>query len=158
MLCKIWNFHSSDYKECRLLGYKTPVPTSQETHYVSATESSQLMLCKIWSFHSGDYEECRLLGYKNPVRTSQETHYVFATASSQLMLCKIWSFHSCDYEEWCLPGWFTVLQEPHGVTSQKMAFFIVTAFKTSDLTLWLISYAQRQQYLATQSKNKLHGS
>jgi hypothetical protein len=30
-----------------LLGYKNPVRTSQETHYVSATESSQLMLCKI---------------------------------------------------------------------------------------------------------------
>jgi hypothetical protein len=36
-----------DYEECRLLGYKTPLRTSQETHYVSATESSQLMLCKI---------------------------------------------------------------------------------------------------------------
>jgi hypothetical protein len=26
------------------------------------------------------------------------------------------------------------LQEPHGVTSQKMAFFIVTALKTPNLT------------------------
>jgi hypothetical protein len=66
MLCKIWNFHSGDYEECRLLGFKNPVRTSQETHYVSATESSQLMLCKIWCFHGGNYEECRLLGYKNP--------------------------------------------------------------------------------------------
>jgi hypothetical protein len=45
--CKIWSFHGSDYEECRLLGYKTPVRTSQETHYVSATDTSQLMLCKI---------------------------------------------------------------------------------------------------------------
>jgi hypothetical protein len=37
----------ADYEECRLLGYKIPVHTSQETHYVSTTESSQLMLCKI---------------------------------------------------------------------------------------------------------------
>jgi hypothetical protein len=36
-----------NYEECRLLGYKNPVRTSQETHYVSTTESSQLMLCKI---------------------------------------------------------------------------------------------------------------
>jgi hypothetical protein len=36
-----------DYEECRLLGYKPPVRTSQETHYVSATEPSQLMLCKV---------------------------------------------------------------------------------------------------------------
>jgi hypothetical protein len=36
-----------DYEEWRLLGYKNPVPTSQETHYVSATELSLLMPCKI---------------------------------------------------------------------------------------------------------------
>jgi hypothetical protein len=37
----------SGNEEWRLLGYKTPVRTSQETHYVSATETSQLMPCKI---------------------------------------------------------------------------------------------------------------
>jgi hypothetical protein len=36
---------------------KTPVRTSQETHYVSATEPSLLMLCKISGFQGGDYEE-----------------------------------------------------------------------------------------------------
>jgi hypothetical protein len=35
------------HEECRLLGYKNPVRTSQETHYFSATESSRLILCKI---------------------------------------------------------------------------------------------------------------
>jgi hypothetical protein len=34
-------------EECRLLGYKNPVRTSQEIHYVSSTQSSYLMLCKI---------------------------------------------------------------------------------------------------------------
>jgi hypothetical protein len=34
-------------QECRLLEYTNPVGTSQETHHVSATESSWLMLCKI---------------------------------------------------------------------------------------------------------------
>jgi hypothetical protein len=62
MLCKIWGFHGSDYEERHLLGFKNPVLTSQETHYVSATESSQLMLCKIWGIHGSDYEECRILG------------------------------------------------------------------------------------------------
>jgi hypothetical protein len=71
-LVKIWGFDGGDYEEC-LLGYKTPVRTSQETHYVSATEPSRVMLCKIWGLHGADYEECRLLGYINPVRTSQET-------------------------------------------------------------------------------------
>jgi hypothetical protein len=46
-ICKILSFHGSDYEECRLLGYENPVRTSQETHYVSATESTRLMLCKI---------------------------------------------------------------------------------------------------------------
>jgi hypothetical protein len=84
--CESWCFHGGDNKDCRLLGYKNPVRTSQETHYVSATESSRLMRCKILGFHGGNYEECRLLGYKTPVRTSQETHYVSATEHSQLML------------------------------------------------------------------------
>jgi hypothetical protein len=35
------------HEECRLLGYNNPVCTSQETHYISVTEHSQLMLCKI---------------------------------------------------------------------------------------------------------------
>jgi hypothetical protein len=47
MCCKIRGFHGGDCEECRLLGYKNPVRTSQETHYISVTESSQLMLCKI---------------------------------------------------------------------------------------------------------------
>jgi hypothetical protein len=45
--CKNLDVHSGDYEEWRLLRYKNPVRTSQETHYVSATELSQLMLCKI---------------------------------------------------------------------------------------------------------------
>jgi hypothetical protein len=61
--CKVWGFHCGDYEECRLLGYKNPVGTSQETHYVSATDSSRIILCKIWGFHGGDYEEWRLLGF-----------------------------------------------------------------------------------------------
>jgi hypothetical protein len=97
MLCKIWGFYGGDYEECRLLGYKTPVLTSQETHYVSATELSRLMLCKIWGLHGGDYEEWRLPGYKNPVCTSQETHYISAIEHSRLMLYKIWGFHGGDY-------------------------------------------------------------
>jgi hypothetical protein len=62
ILCKISGFHSGCCKEWRLLGYKNPVRTSQETRYISATEHSRLMLCKIWGFHGGDYEEYRLLG------------------------------------------------------------------------------------------------
>jgi hypothetical protein len=66
-VCNIWGFHGRDYEECRLLGYKTPVRSSQELHCFSTTERSRLMLCKIWGFHGSDSEECRLLGYKTPV-------------------------------------------------------------------------------------------
>jgi hypothetical protein len=66
MLCKFWGFHGGDYEECRILGYKNPVSTSQETHYFSAAEPSRLMLCQIRGFHGGNYKECRLLGYKTP--------------------------------------------------------------------------------------------
>jgi hypothetical protein len=34
-------------EERRLLGFKNPFRTSQEEHYVSATEPSLLILCKI---------------------------------------------------------------------------------------------------------------
>jgi hypothetical protein len=97
MLCKIWGFHGPGYEETRLLGNKTPLRTSQETHYVFSTESSQLMLYKSWGFRDSDYKVCRLLRYKNPVRTSQETHYISATEISQLILFKIWGFHDGDW-------------------------------------------------------------
>jgi hypothetical protein len=100
----IWCFYSSDYEEFRLLGYKTPVHTSQWTHYVSTPEPS-LMLCKILLFRGGDYEECRLLGYKCSVRTSQEAHHVSAIDCICLMLCKIWGFRGSDCEEFHLLGY-----------------------------------------------------
>jgi hypothetical protein len=60
-LCKIWGSHGGEYEECRLVGYKTSVRTSEGTHYISATQSCRLMLHKIWGFHGADYEECCLL-------------------------------------------------------------------------------------------------
>jgi hypothetical protein len=107
--CTIWGFHGGGYEECRLLDCKNSLRTSQETHYVSVTESSRLMLCKTWGFHGGDYEECCLLGYKNPVRTLQKTHNVSAIEPSRWMLCKIWGFHCNDYEECRLMGCDAVL-------------------------------------------------
>jgi hypothetical protein len=103
---KICGSHGGHYKECHLLGYKTPVLTSYVLRL--ATEPSRLMVCKIWGFHGGVYEECRYLGYKYPVRTSHETYYVSATEPNQLMLCKIWGFH--------------------GVTSKKTPFFKLRSY------------------------------
>jgi hypothetical protein len=47
------------FEECRLLGYKTPVRTSQETYYFSVRER-ELMLYKIGGFHGDEYGECRI--------------------------------------------------------------------------------------------------
>jgi hypothetical protein len=46
----LWGYHGGDYEGCRLLGYKNPVRTSQETHYISATEQGRLILCRNWGF------------------------------------------------------------------------------------------------------------
>jgi hypothetical protein len=58
MCCKVLDSHGGDYEECRLLGYKNPVRTSQKTHF-SATETSPLMLRKIEVFKAVtmNYEE-----------------------------------------------------------------------------------------------------
>jgi hypothetical protein len=83
MLCKIWGLHGSDYEECRFLGYKTIIRTSQEKHYLSTTEANWLMLCKIWGFNGGDYEECSLLGYEDVcfVRIDISEEFTRATRS-----------------------------------------------------------------------------
>jgi hypothetical protein len=108
MLCKILGLQGGDYEERRLLRYKNAIRTWQQTHYVSTTQSSQLMLYKIWGFHGGDYEEWRILGYINPIRTWKETHYIPAIESSQLMLRKIWGFYCSDYEECLLLGCYII--------------------------------------------------
>jgi hypothetical protein len=43
MLCKISGFHCGDYEECRLLGYKNPVRTSQETRLRYRAQSVNAM-------------------------------------------------------------------------------------------------------------------
>jgi hypothetical protein len=60
MLSKSWGVQDDDYAECRLLRYKNPVHTLQETYHFSVTELSRLMLCKIWGFFGRDYEGYRL--------------------------------------------------------------------------------------------------
>jgi hypothetical protein len=68
----------------KLYRYTNSVRTSQETHYVSATEPNRLMLFRetvaVYFENHTDHT------YTNSVRTSQETHYVSATKPNQLML------------------------------------------------------------------------
>jgi uncharacterized protein (DUF1499 family) len=58
------------------------VRTSQETHYVSTTETNRLMAFgETVAVYFENHTE-----HTNPVRTFQKTHYVSATATSRLML------------------------------------------------------------------------
>jgi thioredoxin-related protein len=60
------------------------VRNSQETHYVSATETNRLILFKeTVAVYCESHTE-----HTNTVRTSQETHYVSATKTNRLMLFK----------------------------------------------------------------------
>jgi hypothetical protein len=64
------------------------VCTSQETHYVSATETNLLMLFReaVAVYSENHTEHTDTLCGQNAVRTSQETHYVSATETNRLML------------------------------------------------------------------------
>jgi hypothetical protein len=163
-------------EKCRLLGYKNPGRTSQETHYVSVREQNRLMLWKIWGLHGGDWRipSSEIVRRVAPVRTdiSQESSAsiirvtrirelgtTLAVTSNPRALRKniMWEkkrqYGIPDWgwrvttnvvpshrllSPWCwtryVPPKRRFLQEPHGLTSQKTAFFIITAAKTSNLT------------------------
>jgi hypothetical protein len=143
ILCQIWGIHGGDHEECCLLGYKNPVRTSQETHYFSTTKPSRVLLCKIWGFHCGDYEECPLLGWtpcgfcRNARSVgSYRLHHQGWKESAILLLVNAKSFLAPRFlSTWWwwrnFPPIRRFLQEPHGVTSRKTAFF--TRFRLEDI-------------------------
>jgi hypothetical protein len=60
------------------------VRTSQETHYISATETNRLMLFReTVAVYCENHTE-----HTDTVRTSQETHYIPATETNRLILFK----------------------------------------------------------------------
>jgi hypothetical protein len=67
--------------------------------------------------------------------------YILYMKTKIYTFCKIWGFHVGYYEECrpssgmiCCVALVRLLQEKHGVTSQKTAFFIVIAVNTSNPT------------------------
>jgi hypothetical protein len=149
MLCKICRVHGGDYEECRLLGYKDPVRTSQETHYVSATEPSQLMLCKMLSRQwLGRMPSSGMWCLWLLLRTDVSEKHI-ATIIKETRICEVGAnlaltSNRCSlrrntiYYFWlwrsCVLPKRRFLHESHGVRSQKTTFFIVTAVKTWNLT------------------------
>jgi hypothetical protein len=70
------------YSNPSALKYKNLIRTSQETHYVSATETNRLMLFReTVAVYCENHTE-----HTDTVRTSQETHYVSTTEPNRLML------------------------------------------------------------------------
>jgi hypothetical protein len=88
-------------------------------HITSLLETGQLMLCKIWGFHGDDCEECHLLGCYFVFRCSVRRLIVTANVPSSPILVTLMM-------ELLVPPKCWFLQEPHGVTSQKTAFFKLT--------------------------------
>jgi hypothetical protein len=131
-LCKIWGFDSFDYEEWCLLGYKNPVRTSQKTHYVFATESSQLMLCKIWSFHGGYYEEYRLLGCYAVWLLKEPMFQRNISPPSSGLVWPWWKRH--------IPPNHRYIHEPHSVISQKTTFFKAIALRTWNCTRLIFTF------------------
>jgi predicted AAA+ superfamily ATPase len=77
------------------------VRTSQERHYISATEINRLLLfVETVSVYCENHTD-----HTDTVRTSQETHYVSATEPNRLMLLTVRTytgvanrgFHSCQF-------------------------------------------------------------
>jgi hypothetical protein len=89
LLCHIWGFHGGSYEECRPLGYKNPVRTSQQTHYFSAIEHSWLMLCKFEVFKAVTMKNVVLWDIKSQFLPHRK-HYFSATEPSPLVLCTNW--------------------------------------------------------------------
>jgi hypothetical protein len=90
------------------------VRTSQETHYVSATETNRLMLFReTVTVYCENHTE-----HTDTVRTSQETYYVSATQTNRLMLFIVRIM--CNTQIHCVGSLqsFCVLNEAvHTVTS-----------------------------------------
>jgi hypothetical protein len=129
MIYKTWGFHGSDYEECRLQGYKSPVHTLQETHYVSATELNRWMICKIWGFHGSGYEECRLLGCYVVwvIRIDVSEEYIASIIRVTTIIANVFRLH-LFFLPWrwkrCISLTCLFLQELRVITSQKTAFFV----------------------------------
>jgi hypothetical protein len=125
MLFKISYFHGINYEESRLLVYISPVRTSLE----ALTSRLQSPAAKFYV----KFEVFTVITKKNAVFQDVTPYdmlrrllftFTLVPSSPILVTLMMEALHSLKRR---------FLQEPHGVTSQKTAFFIVTAVKTQIL-------------------------
>jgi hypothetical protein len=123
--CKIWGFQGCDCGDCRLLRYRNPIRTSHEAHYVSAAEPNRLRLCKIWGSHGSDWRNI-VSWYVTPCGSCKNRHfggrYRHHQGEKKLTFPARWFFSHGWWRRYVLPK-RQFLQELHGITSQKIAFF-----------------------------------
>jgi hypothetical protein len=125
--CKIWDYYGGNYEEFRFLGYKTPIRNSQETHYMSATESSRLMLCNftfsrqyLWRIpSSGMWSRVGLVGTEGT--EDCVTSIIRVEIIVSYLACRF--FHPDDGGDVLLKR--RLSQEPHCTTFQKTSFFFL---------------------------------
>jgi hypothetical protein len=126
-----WGFHGGDYEEWRLLGYKNPVHNSYETHYVSATESSQydLRFSRRWLWRMASSGMLRRVAL---VRTdfSEKLSASFAACVGCSLRLTLFLVHRFLSPWWRrrVPPKCRFLQEPQGVASQKKQFFSISFY------------------------------
>jgi hypothetical protein len=85
-------------EECRLLGYKIPGRTSQETQCVSVKSPEGYCYVRFEVFMAVTMKNALFWDIKTQF-IPHKKHYVSATEPSRLMPYKIWSVHGSDYDE-----------------------------------------------------------
>jgi hypothetical protein len=93
------------------------------------------------TFHGGDYEQCHNLGcdavwlfLKTDVSEERIVFIVRVTRISELGNISSSLIHLTLMVEATYSSETSVFKKPHGVTSEKATFFVVTVAKTSNLT------------------------
>jgi hypothetical protein len=127
-LYKIWGRHGGDYEECRLLGYKIPVRTWQETHYVSGTEPNQLntkdlSLSWRWLWWIPSFGMLRCVAFVRSDLSEECFASIIRVERISEQMCLARWFLSPWWWGKYVPPEHRFLKEPHGVTSHRMAFF-----------------------------------
>jgi hypothetical protein len=85
------------------------------------TSLKMSVFCKIWGFHGGDYEECSVALVRTDVSEERIASIIRVTRINELGT----TLAVTNNRRMLAPAKHRFLQEPHGVISQKAAFFFL---------------------------------